>query len=81
MLFNYLNVFCIIYLNNIIIYFNNLLKYKVYIKKVLARLQKHNLLINIRKSKFHIKKIKFLKFFVIIKRIKIDLIITEYVRD
>ena len=37
-LFNYLNVFCIAYLNNIIMYSNNLLKYEVYVKKVLIRL-------------------------------------------
>ena len=40
MLFDYLNVFYITYLNNIIIYFNNPLKYKIYIKKILACLQK-----------------------------------------
>ena len=38
MLFDYLNIFCITYLNDIIMYFNNPLKYEVYIKKVLARL-------------------------------------------
>ena len=38
MLFNYLNVFYITYLNNIIIYFNDSLKHEVYVKKVLARL-------------------------------------------
>jgi hypothetical protein len=33
MLFNYLDDFCIIYLNNILIYFNNVLKHKHYIKQ------------------------------------------------
>ena len=35
-LFDYLDIFCIAYLNDIIIYSNNFLKYKVYVKKVLA---------------------------------------------
>jgi hypothetical protein len=35
MLFNYLNNFCIIYLNNILIYSNNVLEHKHYIKLVL----------------------------------------------
>jgi hypothetical protein len=34
-LFNYLNDFCIVYLNNILIYSDNVLKYKHYIKLVL----------------------------------------------
>ena len=38
-LFNYLNNFCIAYLNDIIIYFNNKLEHETYMKKVLERLQ------------------------------------------
>jgi hypothetical protein len=34
-LFDYLNDFCIIYLNNILIYFNNVFKHKYYIKLML----------------------------------------------
>ena len=37
-LFDYLDIFYIAYLDDIIIYFNNSLKYEVYVKKVLARL-------------------------------------------
>jgi len=37
-LFDYLNNFCIAYLDNIIIYFDNKLEYETYIKKVLERL-------------------------------------------
>jgi hypothetical protein len=37
-LFNYLNVFYIVYLNNILIYLENLLKHKTYVKLVLKRL-------------------------------------------
>ncbi|MAD82660.1 MAG: hypothetical protein CL912_06835 [Deltaproteobacteria bacterium] len=77
MLFDYLNVFYITYLNNIIMYFNNFLKHKVYVKKALACLQEYNLLTNICKSKFHIKKIKFLRFFIIIKGIKINLTVIK----
>jgi hypothetical protein len=37
-LFDYLNVFCIMYLNNILIYLEDLLEHKTYIKLVLKRL-------------------------------------------
>ena len=50
---------------------------KVYVKKALACLQEYNLLTNICKSKFHIKKIKFLRFFIIIKGIKINLTVIK----
>jgi hypothetical protein len=43
MLFNYLNDFYIIYLNDIFIYSDNKLKYKDYIYKVLLRLYKTGL--------------------------------------
>ena len=76
-LFDYLNVFYITYLNNIIIYFNDLLKHEIYIKKILAHLQEYSFLTNIRKSKFYVKKIKFLRFFITTKKIKINLIATE----
>ena len=38
-LFNYLNEFYTVYLDDILIYLDDELKYKVYIKKVLERLQ------------------------------------------
>jgi Reverse transcriptase (RNA-dependent DNA polymerase) len=38
-LFDYLDEFCIAYLDNILIYLDDELKYKVYIKKVLERLR------------------------------------------
>jgi hypothetical protein len=37
-LFNYLNVFYIIYLNNFLIYLEDLLKHKTHVKLVLKRL-------------------------------------------
>jgi hypothetical protein len=38
-LYLYLDVFCIVYINNILVYSNNLLEYKEYIKKILYVLQ------------------------------------------
>jgi hypothetical protein len=34
-LYLYLDIFCIVYINNILVYSNNLLEYKKYIKKIL----------------------------------------------
>jgi hypothetical protein len=38
-LYLYLDVFCIIYINDILVYLNDLLEYKEYIKKILCILQ------------------------------------------
>ena len=73
MLGEYLNDFIIVYLNNIIIYSNNKGKYKKHIKWVLKRLYKENILITIKKYKFYIKKIDFIRFIIKLGQISIDL--------
>ena len=73
MLFDYLNDFCIIYLNDIIIYFKDLLKHKLHICKVLERLYKAGLQVDIKNLKFRVIYIKFLRFIIFINSIKVDL--------
>ena len=73
MLGEYLNEFIIVYFNNIIIYFNSEKEYKEYIKWVLERLYKENILITIKKCKFHIKKTNFIGFIIKLRQISINL--------
>ena len=61
------------YLNNIIIYLNSKKEYKKYIKQVLKRLYKKDILIVIKKYEFYTKKINFIKFIIKLKQISIDL--------
>jgi len=61
-----------VYLDNILIYLDNELKHQVYIKKVLEKLQNTGLQVNIKKYKFGVKRIKYLRFIVSIDRIKVD---------
>ncbi len=65
----YLDDFCIIYINNILIYNNIETKYKNYINKVFVKLYNANLYLNISKYIFFIKQIKYLNLIIIIKRI------------
>ncbi len=65
--------FIIVYLNNIIIYFNSKREYKEYIKWVLKRLYKENILIIIKKYKFYIKKTDFIRFIIKLGQISINL--------
>ena len=63
----YLDDFVIVYLNNIIIYLNSEREYKEYIKQVLSRLYKENMLVVIKKCKFHTKKTNFVGFIIKLK--------------
>ncbi len=54
-LFNYLDNFYIAYLDNIIIYFQDELKHEEHVYKVLERLCKVGLQVDIKKSKFHVQ--------------------------
>ena len=61
-----------VYLNNIIIYLNSEKEYKEYIEWVLSKLYKENILVAIKKYKFHTKKIDFIGFIIKLKQISID---------
>ena len=60
------------YLDNIIIYLNNKKEYKEYIKWVLSRLYKENMLVKIKKCKFYTRKTDFIGFIIKLKQISID---------
>ena len=60
------------YLDNIIIYLNSKKEYKEYIEWVLSRLYKENMLVIIKKYKFHTKKTDFVGFIIKLKQISID---------
>ena len=67
MLREHLDKFIMAYLNNIIIYFNIKKEYKKYIKWVLKKLYKENILVVIKKCKFYTKKTDFIGFIIKLK--------------
>jgi len=71
-LFNCLHKFCQIYLNDIFIYSKILKKHKTHVKKMLDKLRKVDLQINIDKCKFKIQKISFLKLLIFINDLRIN---------
>ena len=60
----YLDNFVMAYLNDIIIYLNSEKEYKEYVKWVLGRLYKENILVVIKKCKFYTKKTNFVGFII-----------------
>ena len=69
----YLDDFIMVYLDNIIIYLNSKKEYKEYIKWVLNRLYKENMLVVIKKYKFYTKKTNFIGFIIKLRQISMDL--------
>jgi ribosome-interacting GTPase 1 len=61
------------YLDNIIIYLNSVEEHKEYIKWVLRKLHKENMLVTVKKCKFHIRKTDFMGFIIELGQISIDL--------
>jgi len=57
-----LDIYMIVYLNNILIYSDNMIDHRKHVKEVLRRLQKNNLYVSLAKCIFYQDKIKFLGF-------------------
>jgi hypothetical protein len=55
------------YLDDIIIYLNSVEEYKEHIKWVLRKLYKENMLVAVKKCKFHTKKTDFIGFIIKLK--------------
>ena len=72
MLWSFLYNFCSIYLNNILIYSKNRKKHNTYVKKLLKRFRVANFQIVINKCEFFAIEMKYLKWFISIKKIKIN---------
>jgi hypothetical protein len=70
----YLNDFCTIYLNDILIYSEIEIEHEIHVKRILLKLREIKLQANIIKCKFHVTKIAYLKLIVIIKKIKMNLV-------
>ena len=68
----YLNIFVIIYLNNILIFFQTEEEHEQHVKKILNCLSKRNLLIKSEKYDWHKKETDFLKFIIKINDVRMN---------
>ena len=69
-----MNHFVIIYLNDILVYSFILKQYVKHVNKILKRLNKRNLRIELKKYVFHREKIDFLNYIIERNETRIDLI-------
>src|SRR5437667_1449854 len=72
-LLEYIDDFCTVYLDDILIYSNNPLEHTTHVRKVLDRLRAAGLQADINKSEFRVTRTKYLGFIVTTKGIQVDL--------
>ena len=68
----YLNDFVNVYLNDVFIYSNIKKKHTIYVRKILNKLKKVDLFLNIDKCEFYIIEVKYLELIIIIENVKIN---------
>ena len=71
-LFDYLDDFYTVYLDDILIYSKDLIEHELYIHKVLDRLRAVGLQVDIKKLEFKVTRTKYLRFIILINSIKIN---------
>jgi hypothetical protein len=71
-LYLYLDIFCIIYINDILVYSNDLTFYRQYVRLIIKALRDAGLQLDIKKYEFEIIKITYLSIIVSINNIRID---------
>ena len=71
-LYDYLNDFVIIYLDDILVYLDTFKEHINYLRKVFTKLKEANLIIKFKKYKFKQRKIKFLEYTIGTDRLQTD---------
>jgi len=67
-----LDIFVVVYLDNILVYLENKEEHIKHVKRILTLLKEANLLVKLKKCSFHIDKVDFLRYVITIEGISIN---------
>jgi len=71
-LFDYLDVFCTVYLDDILIYWEDPLEHELHVRPILQRLKDAGLYTDVRKYEFRVTRTKYLEFIISTEGIEVD---------
>jgi hypothetical protein len=77
----YLDIICIVFLNDIIVYLERVKDYIEYVLKILEHFKQYSLYIKISKCLFSVKEVEFLRYIVGVVSVSIDLHRIDIIRD
>ena len=72
MLYDHLNEYIIVYLDNILIFFKNQKNYEKHIKKILKKFQEKNLYLKLKKCEFHKQWVEYLEHIIMTDELKMN---------
>ena len=76
----YLNIFCIVYLNDILIYSDDKSTHEKHVRLILEKLRKSKLFANLKKCYFNLNEIDYLKYLISIMKIKINFVKVQIIK-
>ena len=79
-LWDYLDVFCTTYINNILIYSDILKEHRQHVWQILQKLQRAGLQLDIDKCEFHVQEVKYLELIIGVDGIKMDPVKVEAIQ-
>ena len=70
--YNFLDLFCIVFFDDIFVFSETLEKHVAYVKQVLSRLRDYGLTCNLKKCEFHVSFLSFFGFIISSEGVSID---------
>ena len=77
---DYLDVFCTVYIDDILIYSDTLKKHKQHVQQILQKLQRTELQLDIDKCEFHVQEVKYLELIIDVDEIKMNSVKIEAIQ-
>ena len=76
----YLNIFCIVYLNDILIYSDDKDIHKKHVRLIFEKLRKFKLFANLKKRYFNLNEIDYLKYLINTMKIKMNFVKVQTIK-